>query len=309
VIEVNPDDGYLKGNKNYISITNYNGLIKFTEGGNVADSDDELFVSDRAFEGEAEEEAKNVTELKAGPIPYEDGKVMIPVLGQDLIINENGVSLSGELPSEKFEADLPNVSFTVDVPFAPGAYATAGLAITPSLAFEVSGGIYTIKAEGEEKSISIKDAKVEGSIGLGIKASAGVGVGAANIVGLDAGIFGAIEGKASLAGTLDGNAYFAAKKYEVSLGMNAAADIAGKAGAYVQAKVGFLSARKEFDVAKKTFAHFGYKRTLSLGSSQDDLKPTFEDFTKTEFGNKERKIYLKIKDGKTHMELRDEDDV
>jgi len=45
VIEVNPDDGYLKGNKNYISITNYNGLIKFIGGGNVGDTD-VLFVSD-----------------------------------------------------------------------------------------------------------------------------------------------------------------------------------------------------------------------------------------------------------------------
>lgn len=48
MIEVNPDDGYLKGNKNYISITNYNGLIKFKGGGNVGDTD-ELRVKESAF--------------------------------------------------------------------------------------------------------------------------------------------------------------------------------------------------------------------------------------------------------------------
>jgi len=306
VIEVNPDDGYLKGNKTYIAITNYNGLIKFNDGSNVPETDDELFVSDSAFEGEAEAKEKNVTKLSAGPITYEDGIVTIPVLGQELKIGRQGGSLSGALPSKKFEADLPNVSFNIDVPFAAGVYATAGLAVSPSLAFEVSGGNYAIKAEQEEKSISIESAKVEGSIGLEIKASAGVGVGAANIVGLDAGIFAAIDGKATINGTLEGNADFGTKKHEVSLGMNAEADIIGRVGAFVKAKLGPKSQSKEFDVAKKTFAHFNYKRTLSLGSEKN-YEPTISDFENVQFGNNEIKKYLKVK-GDKYTELRDEDD-
>lgn len=310
VIEVDPNDGHMIGKKNYVKITNYNGLIKFKGGGDVGYTplDTDLRVRDSAFEGEAEDQERNVTTLSAGPITYHDGIVTIPVLGQDLKIGEKGGSFSGALPSEEFKADLPNVSFNIDVPFGPGVYATAGLAVTPSLTFEVSGGKIAITVEGEEKSISIKDAKVEGSIGLEINASAGVGVGAANIVGLDAGVFAALGGKASLGGKLEGNADFAGKKYEVSLGMKAETDIEGRAGAFVKARFGLLSARKNFPLANKTFAHFSYERTLSLGSSQDNLKPTLEDFTKKEFGDFKTNKKLKTVNGKTYQELHDEDD-
>ena len=309
VIEVNPNDCYMMGDKTYVRITSSLDSIQFTEGGNLGDTD-VLYVSDRAFspaQEETEDQAEDGIELSAGEITYQNGKVTIPILGQELEINKNGGSLSGALPSKKFEADLPNVSFDIDVPFGPAVYATAGLAITPSLAFEVSGGSYTIKAEEDEKSISIKDAKIEGSIGLEIKASAGVGVGAANIVGLDTGIFAAIEGKASLAGSLGGISNFTERSNNIDLGVNAAADIEGKAGAFIKAKFGPLSARKDFPVAKKTFAHFSYTRTLSLGSSQANiLKPTLTDFTKKEFGSLSSNKMLKTVAGKTYEELIEE---
>lgn len=309
VIEVNPNDCYMMGDKTYVRITSNLDSIQFTGGGNLGDTD-VLYVSDRAFspaQEETEDQAEDGIELSAGEITYQNGKVTIPILGQELEINKNGGSLSGALPSKKFEADLPNVSFDIDVPFGPAVYATAGLAITPSLAFEVSGGSYTIKAEEDEKSISIKDAKIEGSIGLEIKASAGVGVGAANIVGLDTGIFAAIEGKASLAGSLGGISNFTERSNNIDLGVNAAADIEGKAGAFIKAKFGPLSARKDFPVAKKTFAHFSYTRTLSLGSSQANiLKPTLTDFTKKEFGSLSSNKMLKTVAGKTYQELLEE---
>jgi hypothetical protein len=309
VIEVNPNDCYMMEDKTYVRITSSLDSIQFTGGGNLGDTD-VLFVSDRAFspvQDETEDQAEDGIELTAGEITYQNGKVTIPILGQDLEINKNGGSLSGALPSKKFEADLPNVSFDIDVPFGPAVYATAGLAITPSLAFEVSGGSYTIKAEEDEKSISIKDAKIEGSIGLEIKASAGVGVGAANIVGLDTGIFAAIDGKASLAGSLGGISNFTERRNNIDLGVNAAADIEGKAGAFIKAKFGPLSARKDFPVAKKTFAHFSYTRTLSLGSSQANiLKPTLTDFTKKEFGDITSNKRLKTVAGKTYQELLEE---
>jgi hypothetical protein len=309
VIEVNPNDCYMMEDKTYVRITSSLDSIQFTGGGNLGDTD-VLFVSDRAFspvQDETEDQVEDGIELTAGEITYQNGKVTIPILGQDLEINKNGGSLSGALPSKKFEADLPNVSFDIDVPFGPAVYATAGLAITPSLAFEVSGGSYTIKAEEDEKSISIKDAKIEGSIGLEIKASAGVGVGAANIVGLDTGIFAAIDGKASLAGSLGGISNFTERRNNIDLGVNAAADIEGKAGAFIKAKFGPLSARKDFPVAKKTFAHFSYTRTLSLGSSQANiLKPTLTDFTKKEFGDITSNKRLKTVAGKTYQELLEE---
>jgi hypothetical protein len=309
VIEVNPNDCYMMEDKTYVRITSSLDSIQFTGGGNLGDTD-VLFVSDRAFspvQDETEDQVEDGIELTAGEITYQNGKVTIPILGQDLEINKNGGSLSGALPSKKFEADLPNVSFDIDVPFGPAVYATAGLAITPSLAFEVSGGSYTIKAEEDEKSISIKDAKIEGSIGLEIKASAGVGVGAANIVGLDTGIFAAIDGKASLAGSLGGISNFTERRNNIDLGVNAAADIEGKAGAFIKAKFGPLSARKDFPVAKKTFAHFSYARTLSLGSSQANiLKPTLTDFTKKEFGDITSNKRLKTVAGKTYQELLEE---
>jgi hypothetical protein len=306
VIEVNPNDSYMMEDKTYVRITDGLNLIKFSHGdiGNT----DILFVSDSAFspaeaESEVEDEDEAGTELAAGPIKYQDGAVTIPILGQELEINKSGGSLSGALPSTKFEANLPQVSLDIDIPFAPGVYATAGLAITPSLGLEVSGGSYTIKVEESEKSISIEDASVTGSVGLEIKASAGVGVGAANLVGLDAGIFGAVEGKAALAGKLGGVVNFTDSQYNVVLGVHAAADIEGKVGAFVKAKFGFLSARKDFDIAKKTFAHFDYERTLALGSSQDALKPSITDFTKTEYGDKKSSKKLKTVDGKTYQEL------
>lgn len=310
VIEVNPNDCYMMGDKTYVRITSNLDSIQFTEGGNLGDTD-VLYVSDRAFspaQEETEDQAEDGIELSAGEITYQNGKVTIPILGQELEINKNGGSFSGALPSKKFEADLPNLSFDIDVPFFPPAvYATAGLAITPSLAFEVSGGSYTIKAEEDEKSISIKDAKIEGSIGLEIKASAGVGVGAANIVGLDTGIFAAVEGKASLAGSLGGISNFTERSNNIDLGVNAAADIEGKAGAFIKAKFGPLSARKDFPVAKKTFAHFSYTRTLSLGSSHANiLKPTLTDFTKKEFGSLSSNKILKTVAGKTYEELIEE---
>jgi hypothetical protein len=309
VIEVNPNDCYMMEDKTYVRITSSLDSIQFTGGGNLGDTD-VLFVSDRAFspvQDETEDQVEDGIELTAGEITYQNGKVTIPILGQDLEINKNGGSLSGALPSEKFEANLPNLSFDIDVPFGPAMYATAGLAITPSLAFEVSGGSYTIKAEANEKSISIKDAKIEGSIGLEIKASAGVGVGAANIVGLDTGIFAAIDGKASLAGSLGGISNFTERRNNIDLGVNAAADIEGKAGAFIKAKFGPLSARKDFPVAKKTFAHFSYARTLSLGSSQANiLKPTLTDFTKKEFGDITSNKRLKTVAGKTYQELLEE---
>ena len=307
-IEVDSTDCYMMEDKTYVRITNGLNLINFSSGGNLGDTDD-LFVSDRAFsseEEEAEEKTEDGVELSGGPITYQDGKVTIPILGQDLVLNKSGGALEGELPNEKFEVDCPNVNFDVDIPFAPGVYATAGLTISPSLGLELSGGSYKITAKDRKKSINIKKATVEGSIGLEITARLGVGAGVANIVGLDAGIFGAVAGKASLAGTLGGGINFTDNKYNLNLSINAAADIEGKVGAFVKAKLlGIFSAEKQYNLAEKTFAHFNYERKLTLGSSQNSLKPTLKDFTKKEYGDKSKKKVITV-DGKTYNQLIDE---
>ena len=67
-------------------------------------------------------------------------------------------------------------------------------------------------------------------------------------MGLEGGIFGALGGTAELTGTLGGTANFSTKSYALNLGLNASADIVGKAGVFVKAKLMMLSAEKTFDL-------------------------------------------------------------
>tara|TARA_B110000240_G_scaffold156507_1_gene173929 strand:+ start:337 stop:2016 length:1680 start_codon:yes stop_codon:yes gene_type:complete len=303
-IEVDTSDNWLNGEKNYVKIIDGSDQIEFVGGGNLG-GEDAYFISDRAYESEQDEgeEEDGGAVFKAGPLSYEDGEVTIPIWGgKEIKVGSSGVSHEGDMPSKEITANLPKVDVSVDIPFAPGAYATAGLSITPSMSFTISGGTYKIVA-GETKSISINEASISGAMGLNITASAGAGVGVANLAGIEAGIFAALGGEATLSGTLGGTANFSEKSYEMVLGLDAAADIVGKSGVFVGAKLGFLSARKEFSLAEKTFAHYNYHRSITLGSGQESWYPVITDFTKKEFGDRTTSKTLKTKDGKTYEQL------
>jgi hypothetical protein len=268
------------------------------------DDDQEALLGDSES---VELEEEDGVEIEAGPLSYQNGVVTIPIWGdQDLKIGRSGVDLEGALPSKEFALDLPSFSADIDIPFAPGAYATAGLEIAPTVSFTISGGTYSIKA-GAEKTLSISDAGVEGTMGLDITAKAGVGVGIANFGGLEAGIFGTLGGSAKLSGKLGGTANFSTKSYALNLGLNASADIVGKAGAYVSAKLAMLRATKKFSLIEKTFANFSYTRNIELGGGQGAWKPSLTDFTQKEYGDRKTSKILKTVDGKTYAQLIDED--
>jgi Domain of unknown function (DUF4157) len=267
------------------------------------DNDQEALLGD-SESVELEEEEDGV-EIEAGPLSYQNGVVTIPIWGdQELKIGRSGVDLEGALPSKEFALDLPSFSADIDIPFAPGAYATAGLEIAPTVSFTISGGTYSIKA-GAEKTLSISDAGVEGTMSLEITAKAGVGAGVANVVGLEAGIFGALGGSAKLSGKLGGTADFSTKSYALNLGLNASADIVGNAGAYVSAKLAMLRATKKFSLIEKTFANFSYTRNIELGGGQGAWKPSLTDFTQKEYGDRTTSKILKTVDGKTYAQLID----
>jgi hypothetical protein len=156
--------------------------------------------------------------------------------------------------------------------------------------------------------LSISDAGVTGTMGLEIQATAGVGAGVANVVGLEGGIFGALGGTAELTGTLGGTANFSTKSYALNLGLNASADIVGKAGVFVKAKLMMLSAEKTFDLVEKTFANFSYTRDIELGGSQGAWWPSITDFTKKEYGDVTTTKRLKTINGEIYEELIDEDE-
>ncbi|MEA5485179.1 MULTISPECIES: DUF4157 domain-containing protein [Pseudanabaena] len=268
------------------------------------DNDQEALLDD----SESVEEEEDGVKIEAGPLSYQNGVVTIPIWGdQELKIGRSGVDLEGALPSKEFALKLPSLGASIDIPFAPGAYATAGLAITPKVSFTISGGTYSIKT-GDEKTLSISDAGVTGTMGLEIQATAGVGAGVANVVGLEGGIFGALGGTAELTGTLGGTANFSTKSYALNLGLNASADIVGKAGVFVKAKLMMLSAEKTFDLVEKTFANFSYTRDIELGGSQGAWWPSITDFTKKEYGDVTTTKRLKTINGKKYEELIDEDE-
>jgi hypothetical protein len=260
------------------------------------------------LEKEEDGEEEDGVAIEAGPLSYKNGVVTIPIWGnQELKIGRSGVDLEGALPSKKFDLALPSLDASIDIPFAPGAYATAGLAITPKVSFTISGGTYSIKT-GDEKTLSISDAGVTGTMGLEIQATAGVGAGVANVVGLEGGIFGALGGNAELTGTLGGTANFSTRSYALNLGLNASADIVGKAGVFVRAKLMMLSAEKTFDLVEKTFANFSYTREIELGGSQGAWWPSLTDFTKKEYGDVKNTKRLKMINGEIYEELIDEDE-
>jgi hypothetical protein len=268
------------------------------------DNDQEALLDD----SESVEEEEDGVKIEAGPLSYQNGVVTIPIWGdQELKIGRSGVDLEGALPSKEFALKLPSLGASIDIPFAPGAYATAGLAITPTVSFTISGGTYSIKT-GDEKTLSISDAGVTGTMGLEIQATAGVGAGVANVVGLEGGIFGALGGTAELTGTLGGTANFSTKSYALNLGLNASADIVGKAGVFVKAKLMMLSAEKTFDLVEKTFANFSYTRDIELGGSQGAWWPSITDFTKKEYGDVTTTKRLKTINGEIYEELIDEDE-
>jgi hypothetical protein len=256
------------------------------------------------------EEDEVAIEAEAGPLSYKNGVVTIPIFdNHKLEIGKSGVDVKGELPSEEIELDLgilSGVGISIDIPFAPGAYGTAGLAITPKVSFGISGGTYSIKTG--EKTLSIEDASVTGTMGLEIQATAGAGAGLANFVGLEGGIFGTLEGIAKLEGTLEGIADFKSESYDLNLGLNASADIIGKVGLYARAKLLSLSAETRYNLAEKQFAHFSYNRRIKLGGNRGAWLPTLEDFTQTDYGNKKNKKTLKMIEGEIYEELIDEDE-
>jgi hypothetical protein len=240
--------------------------------------------------------------------------VTIPLWGgHKLELGRTGeVDFSGELPSKNLSINLPSFSPSIDIPFAPGAYATASLEIAPQISLNVSGGTYSIRTGSEQTvALSITGAGITGKMGLEITARLGVGTGVANVVGLEAGLFGALEGSAELSGALGGTATFGASNdYNLDLDLAANADIVGKAGAYVRAKVLHYPLTKEASLVEKTFAHFSYERKIQLGRSQNSWKPALTDFAKKDYGNHQEGKVLEIKtvDGEKYNRLTDEED-
>jgi hypothetical protein len=310
ILDINESDTVMFGRRTLVKISE--SSTDQLNLGSAVNTDDVRISSTRydAMAGalnDLEEVEEDGVEIEAGPLSYQNGVVTIPIWGdQELKIGRSGVNLAGALPSKEFALDLPSFSASIDVPFAPGAYATAGLEIAPTVSFTISGGTYSIKA-GTEKTLSISDAGVEGKMGLEITAKAGVGVGIANVVGLEGGIFGALAGSAALSGTLGGTANFSTNSYALNLGLKASADIVGKAGVYVSAKLAMLRATKKFSLIEKTFANFSYTRNIELGGGQGAWKPSLTDFTQKDYGDRKTSKTLKTVDGRTYEQLIDEE--
>jgi hypothetical protein len=93
----------------------------------------------------------------------------------------------------------------------------------------------------------------------------------------------------------------------LNLGINAGADIYGIAGMFVTAKFLILNLTKTFPLGEKRFAHFSYNRSISLGVDNESWKPTIEDLSKMEFGDKDSGRRLKSFGGKMYEELTDKD--
>lgn len=199
-------------------------------------------------------------EIEAGPFKYKDGQITLDVWGQEITFGRGG--LSGALPNKEFNMDIGNFEKSIDIPFAPGVYATVSLGIKPTLAFTIAGGTFAINPQ--EKSMTITEAGVTGSMGLEITAKAGVGAGLANVAGLEAGGFATLGGQAELGGKIGGIVDFTNRTSGVTLSLDANADIIGKAGVFVQAKVLMLSAEKKWILAEKTFAKFEYHKSATL---------------------------------------------
>jgi hypothetical protein len=134
-------------------------------------------------------------------------------------------------------------------------------------------------------------------MGLDVTAKAGAGVGVANVSGIEAGAFASLGGEASLGGTMTGSVNFDTKKNDVTMAMNADADIVGKAGLFVQAKALGYSLSKKWVLANKKFAHFSYTRGIALTGERGNWMPRISDFRKVEFGDHSSQNFLETEDG------------
>jgi hypothetical protein len=234
-------------------------------------------------------------EIEAGPFTYQDGEITIEVWpGQKFSFGKG--SVAGTLPSKSFDMDIGSLEASVDIPFAPGAYATVSLGITPNISLSIDGGTFTIG----NKSLAIKGANITGSMGLDITAKVGAGVGVANVVGLDAGGFATLGASADLGGNLEGTVDFRNKKYDVNLSVNANADIVGNAGVFIQAKALGFSVSKKWILAQKKFAHFSYMRGMALTGRKGDWSPKLSDFRKIEYGDHSKQNFLETDEGKIY---------
>jgi hypothetical protein len=261
----------------------------FSKGGDkkrLLDEDHE----EQADEVSNEEEEGVLIETEA--FSYQDGIVTMKIWpGQQISFGKGAAS--GTLPSKEFEISLVSLEASVDIPFAPGAYATVSLDITPSLSVSISGGTFEIG----NKSLSIAGASITGTMGLAINAKAGAGVGVANVSGIEAGAFASLGGEALLGGTMTGSVNFDTKKNDVTMAMNADADIVGEAGLFVQAKALGYSLSKKWVLADKKFAHFSYTRGIALTGERGNWMPRISDFQKVEFGDHSSQNFLETEDG------------
>lgn len=237
-------------------------------------------------------EASGGVLIETEAFSYQDGVVTMEIWpGQQISFGEGAAS--GTLPSKAFTMEIGSFEASVDIPFAPGAYATVSLEIAPSLSVSISGGTFTIG----NKSLSIEGANITGAMGLDVTAKAGAGVGVANVSGIEAGAFASLGGAASLGGTMTGSVNFDTKKNDVTMAMNADADIVGKAGLFVQAKALGYSLSKKWVLADKKFAHFSYTRGIALTGERGNWMPRISDFRKVEFGDHSSQNFLETEDG------------
>jgi hypothetical protein len=244
-----------------------------------------------APEAAATEEAEGVL-IETEAFSYQDGVITMELWpGQQISFGKGAVS--GTLPSKAFEMEIGSFEASVDIPFAPGAYATVSLGITPSLSVSISGGTFEIG----NKSLSIDGASITGTMGLDVTAKAGAGVGVANVVGIEAGAFASLGGEASLGGTMAGSVNFDTNKNDVTMALNSNADIVGKAGLFVQAKALGYSVSKKWILANKKFAHFSYTRGIALTGERGNWMPRISDFRKVEFGDYSSQNFLETEDG------------
>lgn len=272
---INKLKGMLKGKGGYDKLNN--------EGPEEEGTDDTPEVGSPEQEG---------VPISAGPFSYQDGEVTMEVWpGQEIKFGKGGVS--GDLPSKEFKMDIGGLEAGIDVPFAPGAYATVSLAISPKMSVSVSGGTFEIG----DKSLSIQNANITGTMSLDITAKAGAGVGVANVAGLAAGAFATLGGESSLGGSMAGTVNFDAKTYNVNLNLNAAADIVGNAGVFVEAKALGFTKSKKWVLANKQFAHFNYLRGLALTGKKGDWTPRVTDFQKIEYGDHSSQNFLETNEG------------
>jgi hypothetical protein len=251
----------------------------------------EDYESDSAPAAAAPREAEGVL-IENEAFSYQDGVVTMEIWPGQQISFGNGAA-SGTLPSKTFEMNIGSFNASVDIPFAPGAYATASLEISPSLSFSISGGTFEIG----DKSLSVEGASITGAMGLDVTAKAGAGAGVANVAGLEGGGFACLGGEAALEGTMAGSVNFDTQKNDVSMALNANADIVGKAGLFVQAKVLGFSISKKWILANKKFAHFSYMRGIALTGEKGNWMPRLSDFRKIEFGDFSSQNFLETERG------------